>query len=222
MPSAYFPIRLRWAVAALLLLAIGFAAGFVACLQDQRTTIDFAHTHSTGISGDAPPEVRTGVLAALNAFQAGYARRDAAAAEPFAHALFVSDADILVLGTDESEWVRGYPAVVQFIRNDWQNWGDLRINLGGPIINASQDVAWLATDGEVHFGRSARPIRFSAVLTRQGDAWRFRQVQFQWDDREPAPSDLLHPGTYFRMLRIAFEKIAPRSAASDSDAISPN
>jgi SnoaL-like domain len=222
MLSAFLRIRLRWAIAALLLLAVGFAIGFIACLQDQRTTFDSVRIRSAAIEGDAPSQVRSGVLAALQAFQAGYARRDSTAAEPFAHALFVSDADLLVLGTDESEWVRGYPAVVQFIQNDWQNWGDLRINLGGPIINSVQDVAWLTTAGEVRFGSSARPIRFSAVLIRQGDDWRFRQVQFQWDDREPAPSDLLHPETYLTMLRVALWKIAPRSAAGASIPASSN
>jgi len=196
-----------------LLLAIGFAAGFIACLQDQRTTGDAVRIRSAVVEGDAPPQVRAGVLATLRAFQAGYARRDTAAAEPFARALFVSDADLLVLGTDESEWVRGYPSVVRFIQNDWLNWGDLRINLAGPIINSAQDVAWLTTAGEVRFGSSARPIRFSAVLIRQGDDWHFRQLQFQWDDHEPTPADLLHPATYLTILRVAIRKFAPRDSA---------
>jgi hypothetical protein len=69
--------------------------------------------------GDAPAPVRARVLAALRAFQEGYFRRDPNQLVPFMHRLVPENDDILLLGTDADEWVRGHDAVSQFIREDW-------------------------------------------------------------------------------------------------------
>jgi hypothetical protein len=105
--------------------------------------------------------------------------------------LFEKNDDILILGTDRSEWVRGYPAAAEFIRADWANWGDFRFAVDDSIICSSGDVAWVASVGAVRFNGVDRPVRFSAILTRHGDNWLFRQVHFQWEDRPASPASML-------------------------------
>jgi hypothetical protein len=199
-------------VALFLILMAGFAAGFIACLQTEHIARKDARTRYEQNGGDATPSTRAAVLAALKTFQADYSKRDPKDIDAFMRHVFDGNADILVLGTDEAEWERGYPAVSNFVLGDWQSWGDLRLDVDEPIINASEDVAWLTTSGEVQFGKTKRPIRFSAVLTRKNGNWLFRQVQFQWDDREPKPADLLRPETYLQLMRIAYRKILPQPA----------
>lgn len=193
----------------------GFAAGFVACLQDQRVTGGRHVTQNLLSSGDATPLVRAGVLSALQAFQAGYIRRDTGKLEAFMRSLFNPGDDLLILGTDESEWVRGYPNAVRFVRNDWQNWGQLRLRLDQVIVSSSQDVAWAAAPGVVRFGRATRPVRFTAVLTRKQGKWRFRQIQFQWDDHEPTAADLLDPATYITIANVGVARLAPQANSSN-------
>ena len=55
--------------------------------------------------------------------------------------------------------------------------------------------------------QSERPLRFSATLTRNGPNWLFGQLHFQWDDRDPRPSDLLRPSTHLQIVRLVLHYI---------------
>jgi hypothetical protein len=123
------------------------------------------------------------------------------------HRLFLNEGDVLILGTDSGEWVRGYPAASEFIKGDWMNWGDFKFSVDNAAIWSYGDVAWVASTGSVHFKRSDRPVRFSAILTRNGNNWIFRQAQFQWDDRDPSVADILQPATYLRLIRLALRRL---------------
>ena len=184
-----------------LLVPISFTLGFVSSLHMKTSaSSEFRKGYLTR-PGDAPPPVRTEVIATLRAFQDGYIRRNPEELNSFMSRLFPKSDDVLVLGTDADEWVRGYTAVGEFIRNDWLKWGDFRFAVDDSIVWASGDVAWIASVGVVHGKMSDRPLRFSAILTRKGNSWVFSQVHFQWDDRDPRPSDLLQPRTQIKMLR---------------------
>ena len=121
--------------------------------------------------------------------------------------LFLKDDDILLLGTDAGEWARGYPAVGEFIRTDWLNWGDFRFAVDDSTVWSSGDLAWIASIGTVHERGSDRPLRFSAILTRHGNRWLFRQVHFQWDDRDPSPADLLRPSTDLKLVEWVLQYV---------------
>ena len=195
------------ALAAVLLMSGGFAAGFISCLHLRNSIPDEARKLYLHDAGDAPPAVRAGVLTALRAFQDGYIKRDPKDLDSFMSRLFAKNDDLLILGTDAGEWVRGYPAATEFIRTDWQRWGDLRLAADDPIICSSGDVAWMTSYGEVRFNGGQRPVRFSAILTRQGNDWLFRQVHFQWDDRGAGAADLLRPKTYLQLAQLVFRRI---------------
>ncbi len=198
---------LLFAVAAVLLLSGGFATGFISSLHLRSSPSNEARKLYLQDAGDAPPAVRAGVLTALRAFQDGYIKRDPKGLDSFMSRLFAKNDDLLILGTDVGEWVRGYPAAAEFIRTDWQRWGDLRLAADDPIICSSGDVAWMTSYGDVHFNGGQRPVRFSAILTRQGNDWLFQEVHFQWDDRGPGAADLLRPKTYLQLARLVFRRI---------------
>ena len=196
------------ALAAFFLLCTGYALGFIACVHSKSAAPNKIRAQQLTPAGDAPPDVRTGVLASLRAFQDGYVQRDPNRLDSFMDRLFPKTADVLVLGTEggNAEWVRGDTAVAQFIKTDWQQWGDVRLNVDDSLIWSSGDTAWVASLGSVRFPSSERPIRFTAVLTRNKDHWLFRQIQFQWDDDEPGTSDLLHLRTWLAPVRRSFHR----------------
>ena len=124
------------------------------------------------------------------------------------HRLFPESDDVLLLGTNGGEWIRGFRAVGELIRSDWQYWGDFRFAVEDSIVWGSGDVAWIASVGTVHGPNWDRPVRFSAILTRNGDNWLFRQVHFQWDERDPSPFDLLQPTTHARLARLFLQYLS--------------
>ena len=199
--------RIGLALVSVLLLFVGFACGYVSCLHMRSGVSSEVRRLYLQNPGDAPPEVRSGVLSALRAFQDGYAKRDPNDIDSFADRLIVKNNEVLILGTDSGEWIRGYPAAKEFIKADWQGWGDFRFAVDDSIIWSSGNVAWVTSTGVVHFKGLDRPVRFSAVLTNNESTWRFRELHFQWDEHDPSSADLLRPKTYLTLARLAFQRI---------------
>jgi SnoaL-like protein len=196
-------------VIALVCVCGGFVLGFVSSLHlKSAAPSDLRHQYLLQ-AGDAPPSVRTGVLAALRVFQEGYLKRDPNAMDSFMYRLFPETDEVLLMGTDATEWVRGHRAVREFIKADWLGWEDFRFAVDDSIVWSSGDVAWIASIGLVHGQRSDRPVRFSAILVRNGRDWLLRNVHFQWDERDPRPSDLLHPSTYLKLAKLVLQVIMP-------------
>ena len=176
------------------LIVLGLATGgFLSGWHLSRRSIGFGSpAHNLSYKGDAKELVRAAVLVSLKEFQAGYAKRDPAMLPAFMEQLFAKDRDILLLGTDSGEWIEGYQRVGSFIANDWRYWGDVRLDVDNAMISADNDVAWVTTVGTVGTSPSStRAIRFAAVLTRSGDRWLFRHIQFQWEDRPESLAELL-------------------------------
>jgi len=193
---------------AAVLLALGFfISGFVASIHTKRTVRSDVRKAYLAQAGDATPAERTGVLVALRDFQDGYVKRDPEELDGFMNRLFVKDEDVLLLGTDNGEWVRGYSAVSEFIRTDWTSWGEFRFSVDDSIVWCTGDVAWIVSVGTVREHGSERPVRFSAILTRRGTGWRFRQMHFQWDDSRPDDVSLFHPRTYFTLLKRVLQSV---------------
>ncbi len=188
---------------AVLLVLGGFVSGFISSLHLKSSASREARMQYLQQAGDAPPQVRSGVLTALRAFQDGYIKRDPKNLDSFMNRLFAKNADILIQGTNAAEWARGYPAATEFIRKDWKDWGDFRFAADDSVVWSSGDVAWIATVGAVRSRKSDHPLRFSAILTRSGDRWVFRELHFQLDERDASSGDVLRPETYLRLARLA-------------------
>lgn len=211
MRLSLIPKRIVAALAAVLFVFGGFAAGFISCLHLRSAPSSEVRKMYLQHTGDASPSVRLGVLTALRAFQDGYVKRDPNDLDSFMSRLIAKSDDVLIVGTDAGEWVHGYSASAAFIRADWQGWGDLRFAVDDSFICSSGDVAWVDSVGMVHFKGSDRPLRFSAILTRNGSNWLFREMHFQWDEREPSSADILHPMTYLNLVRLAVKRITNRA-----------
>src|SRR5580692_4727694 len=132
----------------LLFACLGFACGWFARKHMQDSLPAQTRKLYLEQPGDAPPEVRAGVILALNELQDGYRKRDVNNLNAFMDQLFARDQDVLILGTGGGEWVRGYANATELIRADWTIWGNLRFVADNAIVWSTGDTAWIATVGE--------------------------------------------------------------------------
>lgn len=185
---------------------IGFALGCAVSLHLKTSSTDSLRQMELTQPGSAPSAVRKDVVESLHALQDGYTERDPKKLATLAHRIFPKDGDVLILGTDggTGEWMRGATSAQQFIENDWRHWGDLQFDADRSLVWSAGNTAWIATIGSVRWKNRNRPIRFTAILTREDDRWVFRQMHFQWDDNQPDLGDLLRRRTYVSLLMDAF------------------
>jgi len=106
---------------------------------------------------------------------------------------------VLLPGTESNEWVRGYYDVKKLIRHDWVDWDNLRLDLNDCQVSSADDLAWVATHGYLYSVDSKRPVRFSATLGRMNGEWKFRQLQFQYEDHHAALRDFVQLGHFARL-----------------------
>ena len=192
-------ISRRRALSALAAVVVGIGAAVLIAFTVLHPHVDAGAGNLANIfhgdvlrqGGSAPADVQAGVRATLRDFQDGYVHRDPKTLDAFMSRLFENNDDVLMLGTGPSEWSRGFPAATEFVRRDWAYCGDFRFAVDETIVSSSGDVAWIATMGTVHYKKYDRPVRLSAVLTRHGDRWLFRQMQFQYEDSGATAAGLL-------------------------------
>jgi hypothetical protein len=108
---------------------------------------------TTGVIMQNDPKTIASIRAVLQQFQEGYTHRDTSKLDSFMD-LFTPDADTEVIGTgaidsNSDEWCIGPAMIRELVDNDWQYWGDLRIDVDGAHIHALGDVAWLAAGATV-------------------------------------------------------------------------
>ena len=123
----------------------------------------------------ATPAVRDEVLSKLSALDACVRSADLAGTV----ALFVPDAEALVLGSERGELARGTAAIAELFTSLFA----LPIRLGWvwdqPYVAAFGDVAWLCVQGMVCVRHGAedtqRPYRITGVLVRDDGEWRWAQ-----------------------------------------------
>jgi hypothetical protein len=101
-------------------------------------------------AGSAPIEE---IKAVLLRFQEGYLQRDAAALDEFMQ-LFSSNTELEVIGTGgiypgDDEWCCGPAAVRELVKNDWEGWGDFRLEMERAHIHIRGEVAWCAAPATV-------------------------------------------------------------------------
>jgi hypothetical protein len=191
--------KVRWLIVSVALLGVGFAAGRLTGNRVRISTGEVEQVRGVASHGDAPEATRQEVLARLRTFRDGYLKRDVGAIDGYMVDLFPRTDAVQVFGTDADEWNRGFDAVARFIRNDWANWGAVKLNVDDATVSAQADTAWVALNGRVEFASNNRPIRVTATLAKINGKWMFEQVVFQWIDRRAGLKDLLHP----EKLRVA-------------------
>jgi hypothetical protein len=133
--------------------------------------------------GNAAEDVRSEITQQLYKFQDGYTQRDTSLLDPFMEELFSQD-NILVLGTMPGEILKNYERAKVLVSSDWRTWGDCTFLMNNAHISTAGNVAWISTIGYVKFDLSrflVLPLRLSAVMVKENNAWKFQHMQFQFD-----------------------------------------
>jgi hypothetical protein len=130
--------------------------------------------------------LRDEVLALLQRFQEGYRARDVEALDGFMQ-LFADGAE--VVGTSGvtpggEEWCRGLGSIRELVGKDWEAWGDVLLDLDRATIHVCEETAWVAVPGVVRERGEKMALRLTAVLVRDRDGWRFRQMHFSLATRD--------------------------------------
>lgn len=89
------------------------------------------------------------ILEVLHKFQDGYTKRDIENVDDFVEELFIMGDGTCILGTGTGELFLGIEQVKTLLKNDWEYWGDVNIDLENVHIDNKQEVAWFATTGTV-------------------------------------------------------------------------
>src|SRR5215467_14378940 len=136
-------------IAVLLLLFVVFVAGW---LTSNRVNVGANETEQVrGVQsrGNATPETREALLAQLRALRDAYLKRDVYAIDGVMTQLFAHNDAVQIFGADANEWNRGYDATAKFIRNDWAQWGDVKLNVEEATLSSQGETAWIALNGRV-------------------------------------------------------------------------
>lgn len=87
----------------------------------------------------------------LRKFQDGYTKRDIKNVDDFVEELFLISDDTCILGTGTGELFLGIEQVKTLLKNDWEYWGDVNIDLENVHIDNENEVAWFAATGTVKY-----------------------------------------------------------------------
>jgi len=87
----------------------------------------------------------------LRQFQNGYTKRDIKNIDYFVEELFIISDDTYILGTGTGELFLGIEQVKTLLKNDWEYWGDVNIDLENIHIDIENEVAWFAAAGTVKY-----------------------------------------------------------------------
>jgi len=101
------------------------------------------------------------VRAALERFQQGYTQRKIEDLDAFME-LFAPEADVELIGTGGidpggEEWCLNRKSIRQLVEDDWNYWGDVRLNIDQARIRLEGSAAWLSCPGTVT--RSVNPVQ---------------------------------------------------------------
>jgi len=93
------------------------------------------------------------VRSALEKFQDGYDAREIARLDDFMQ-LFAPNDEIEMIGIGAAkraapEWFEGRSRIREIVENDWQYWGDVKLDVEGAKITVNSETAWLSTTGTV-------------------------------------------------------------------------
>jgi hypothetical protein len=101
------------------------------------------------------------VRSVLEKFQEGYTHRKIEQLDSFME-LFLPEADVELIGTGgidpgEEEWCLNRSSIRQLIEDDWNYWGDVRLDIDLARIRVEGTAAWLSCPGTVT--RSVNPVQ---------------------------------------------------------------
>lgn len=119
------------------------------------------------------PALREEIISQLTAFDACVRNADLAGAM----ALFVEDAEALLLGSETGELARGRPAITELLQTLFASPVRLGWVWDPPDVAVHGDVAWLCARGMLCVRQGSeetrRPYRITGVFVRLRHEWRW-------------------------------------------------
>ncbi len=100
----------------------------------------------------------------LRKFQQGYSKRNLESVDSFTKELFLNNDNISVLGTATSEIFFGFDEVKQLIKDDWEYWGNLKLDCENANISICDNIAWFSTNGTVEYSFEHTPERYDRYV----------------------------------------------------------
>ncbi|MDF2593179.1 MAG: hypothetical protein K0S75_2645 [Clostridia bacterium] len=85
----------------------------------------------------------------LQVFQDGYTKRDISYVDEYMKEVFLSDENLVVIGTDAEELCLGIDATRGIIESDWKYWGNFKLNVEDAILCVNGDVAYFTTKAKL-------------------------------------------------------------------------
>lgn len=108
--------------------------------------------HNETLNGiNQPDDKYKEIREVLCKFQEGYTERNLEKVDAFIDELFVKRQDTYVVGTGTGELFLGIDQVKELIQGDWEEWGDMRLDLENARIELDGQVAWFAAAGSVKY-----------------------------------------------------------------------
>jgi hypothetical protein len=92
---------------------------------------------------------RQEIINILQKFQSGYTERNIEKVQSFVNDLFTED--ILVIGTGNSEWLTDIQGIKRLVKNDWERWGDVKLDIKNVNIRIFKDFALIALKGTLTY-----------------------------------------------------------------------
>ncbi len=141
----------------------------------------------------------------LEKLQEGYSKRDVSKVKSWIQELF--DEEVTVIGTNainagDFEWRKGHDAAIEMFQSDWQNWGDVVMNLTNAQIDIEDQNAWIAMNATVT--RNTKDSeRHSAELSRQRSLKRIKEYsEKKWKSKR-ALYEIIHDAS---MILTQYER----------------
>jgi len=91
------------------------------------------------------------ILKLLSTLQEGYIKRDLEHVESIVDEIFSCGDELLILGTASSEVFTGREGAIELLRDDFEYWGDFKMDLSTLITGPSQGLVWFSVKGKVKY-----------------------------------------------------------------------
>ena len=85
----------------------------------------------------------------MDIYSKGYANADFDSIDTFISRVFSNSPDAYIVGTSAEEFAKGRSAITAQVKSDWENWGDLSLDVQSGIYSYQDTVCWFSIDGTV-------------------------------------------------------------------------
>lgn len=111
------------------------------------------------------------ILSTMESFFSAYSERDLSAVMT----LFITDPDVVLIGTESDERLIGLDAISERFQSDWSRTDEMTMELTWHSVSGKADVCWLAAEVMVTVSAEGNrlqiPARITVVLERRLERW---------------------------------------------------